>query len=61
LTITTSPIRTGARNDISSIATVTARPPMCLIAASPPAVSTSFITTPPCTMPMMFASVISIT
>ena len=59
-TVTVSPTWTGARNDISSIETVTHRPPACLNAASPAAVSTSFITTPPCTMPAMLASVISI-
>jgi hypothetical protein len=59
LTVMVSPTCTGARNDISSIETVTARPPQCLMAASPAAVSTSFMTTPPWTMPAMFASVIS--
>ena len=59
-TVTRSPTWTGCRNDISSIETVTHIPPACLIAAMPAAVSTSFITSPPCTIPATFACVISI-
>ena len=55
-----SPTCTGSRNVISSIATVTASPAAWRIAARPAAVSTSRITTPPCTWPAMFASVTSI-
>ena len=47
LTVRVSPTCAGARKDISSIDTVTHIPPACLIEASPAAVSTSFITTPP--------------
>ena len=55
-TVTRSPTCTGWRNDISSIETVTARPPQCLIAARPAAVSTSFMIVPPWTIPATFAS-----
>ena len=58
--VTTSPMCTGSRNDISSIETVTHRPPECLMAARAAAVSTSRMMAPPCTLPAMFASVTSI-
>ena len=56
----TSPIGTGSRKVISSIATVTARPPACRMAASAAAVSTRRMITPPWTLPAMLASVTSI-
>src|SRR2546429_7241394 len=42
------------------MATVTTGPPQCFIAARPPAVSTSFISVPPWTLPRMFDPVMSI-
>src|SRR5687767_14929655 len=42
------------------MAAVTARPPQCLAAASPAAVSTSFMIVPPWTLPARLASGISI-
>jgi hypothetical protein len=60
LTVTTSPTWTAARKLISSRETVTHIPPECLIAASPAAVSTSFMIVPPWTMPATFVSTIVI-
>ena len=51
---------TGSRKVISSIPTVSATPPECLIAASAAAVSTRRMITPPWTFPATFASVTSI-
>lgn len=48
---TRSPTRTGSRKTISSIAAVTAVPPLCRAAAAPATSSTNFISTPPCTVP----------
>jgi hypothetical protein len=53
---TRSPTRTGSRNAISSIEAVTAGPPECRWATTPATSSTSFITTPPCTVPSRFVS-----
>src|SRR5689334_19472427 len=51
-----SPTWIGLRNAISSIAAVTAAPPLCRWATAPAVLSTSFMTTPPCTLPSRFAS-----
>src|SRR5688572_8392841 len=51
-----SPTCTGARNVISSIAAVTAGPPLCRCATAPAVESASFMISPPCTLPSRFAS-----
>ena len=53
---TRSPTRTGSTKSISSIDAVTAGPPECRCATTPATSSTSFITTPPCTVPSRFVS-----
>src|SRR5438876_3351087 len=55
-TVTTSPANTGSMKASSSSEAVTTGPPACFIAASPPALSTSFMTTPPWTLPSRLAS-----
>ena len=53
---TRSPTRTGSEKTISSIAAVTAVPPLCRAAAAPATSSTNFISTPPCTVPYRLTS-----
>src|SRR5262245_3163965 len=60
LTWTRSPTLTGCWNVIESITTVTTRARAWRMAASAPAVSTSFMIAPPCTSPCGLASVGSI-
>lgn len=55
-TWTRSPTRTGSRKTISSIEAVTAGPPECRPATAPAASSTSFMITPPCTVPRRLVS-----
>ena len=55
-TWTRSPTRTGSKNAISSMEAVTAGPPLCRPATAPAASSTSFMITPPCTVPRRFVS-----
>lgn len=59
LTCTTSPTRTGTRKVISSSAAVTAEPPECRAATTPATESTSFMMTPPWTVPSRFVSWLS--
>src|SRR6266568_1127661 len=54
--VTTSPTNTGSRKTISSRDAVTTGPPACFMAASPAALSTSFMITPPWMFPRRFAS-----
>ena len=51
-----SPTCTGARNAISSIAAVTAGPPLCRWATAPAVESASFMISPPWTLPSRLAS-----
>ena len=51
---TMSPTCTACRNAISSIAAVTAGPPLCRWAIAPAVLSTSRMTSPPCTLPSRF-------
>ena len=53
---TMSPTWTGSRNAISSIAAVTAGPPLWRWATAPAVESASFMISPPCMLPSRFAS-----
>ncbi len=55
-TCTRSPTLTGSRKTISSMEAVTAKPPECRPATAPAASSTSFMITPPCTVPRRLVS-----
>src|SRR6266568_8669334 len=54
--VTTSPTNTGSMKAISSSDAVTTGPPACFMAASPAALSTSFMITPPWMLPRRLAS-----
>ena len=55
-----SPTCTGSRNAISSIAAVTAGPPLCRWATAPAVESASFMISPPWMLPSRFASVLEV-